>query len=147
MSGHPTGEDVISLAQAWAGTPYRHQGSLKSIGCDCLGLVRGVWRELYGGEPEMLRPYSIDWAESARNDSLLEAARRHFLVETELVPGTLMLFRWKPDVPAKHCGIYLGEDRFLHAYERHAVMASPLVPQWRRKIAGLFRFPPNSVGE
>ena len=28
----------------WIGTPYRHQASLKGVGCDCLGLVRGVWR-------------------------------------------------------------------------------------------------------
>ena len=147
MSGHPTGEDAITRAQSWAGTPYRHQGSLKGVGCDCLGLIRGVWRELYGGEPEMLPPYAVDWAEVSDCDPLLEAARRHFLVETELVPGTLMLFRWKPGVPAKHCGIYLGDDRFLHAYERHAVMASPLVPQWRRKIAGLFKFPPILAGE
>jgi NlpC/P60 family putative phage cell wall peptidase len=31
-------------ARAWIGTPDRHQASLKGMGCDCLGLVRGVWR-------------------------------------------------------------------------------------------------------
>jgi NlpC/P60 family putative phage cell wall peptidase len=147
MSKFVDGETVIAIAQTWAGTPYRHQGSLKGVGCDCLGLVRGIWRELYGGEPESLKPYSMDWAEVSNGDPLLEAARRHFLIETKLVPGTLMLFRWKPDAPAKHCGIYLGADRFLHAYERHSVMASPLVPHWRRKITGLFRFPSKLTGD
>ncbi len=28
----------------WLGTPYRHQGRRKGVGCDCLGLVLGVWR-------------------------------------------------------------------------------------------------------
>ena len=147
MSSAPTGEAVIALAQTWAGTPYRHQGAAKGVGCDCLGLIRGVWRELYGAEPQPLQPYAMDWAEVSAGDPLLDAARRHFRAATELEPGTLMLFRWKADLPAKHCGIYLGENRFLHAYERHCVMASPLVPQWRRKIAGLFKFPLKPTGD
>ena len=46
------------LARGWLGTPYRHQGSLKGVGCDCLGLVRGIWRELYGEEPETPGAYA-----------------------------------------------------------------------------------------
>lgn len=141
MTDAMDGEKVLQVAQSWAGTPYRHQGSLKGVGCDCLGLVRGIWRELYGREPEALKPYTMDWAETAAGDPLLDAARRHFLPTGELEPACLILFRWKTATAAKHCGIYLGEDRFLHAYERHAVMASALVPHWRRQIAGLFLFP------
>ena len=40
------------------------------------GLIRGVWRELYGDEPEALVPYTMDWAETASGDPLLEAASR-----------------------------------------------------------------------
>ena len=40
--------DVLAIARAWIGTPYRHQGAVKGVGCDCLGLIRGIWRELYG---------------------------------------------------------------------------------------------------
>jgi NlpC/P60 family putative phage cell wall peptidase len=137
---------VLAIAQTWAGTPYRHQASLKGVGCDCLGLVRGVWRELYGTEPELLQPYTIDWAETAGGDPLMEAAQRHFHRTEMLAPGCVMLFRWKAGVAAKHCGIYLGADRFLHAYERHAVMASPLIPHWRRRIAGVFHFPDPTDG-
>jgi hypothetical protein len=36
--------DIIAEARSWIGTPYAHQASVKGIGCDCLGLVRGVWR-------------------------------------------------------------------------------------------------------
>ena len=36
---------------------YRHQASLKGVGCDCLGLVRGVWRALHGAEPERAPAY------------------------------------------------------------------------------------------
>jgi len=58
-----TGDKVLALAEPWIGTPYRHQASLRGVGCDCLGLIRGVWRELYGSEPELPPPYAPDWAE------------------------------------------------------------------------------------
>lgn len=37
---------VVQAARAWLGTPYHHQARLKSTGCDCIGLVIGVSREL-----------------------------------------------------------------------------------------------------
>lgn len=135
---------VVAEAMGWLGTPYRHQGSLKGVGCDCLGLVRGVWRALYGAEPEHPGAYAADWAEAGGEDRLLAAARRHLIEEPagEAAPGDLLLFRWRPLVPAKHAGIMVAPDRFLHAYQGHAVLVSALVPHWRRRIAGAFRFPP-----
>ncbi|KQV63835.1 NlpC/P60 family protein [Rhizobium sp. Root1220] len=135
---------VLAIAESWIGTPYRHQASLKGVGCDCLGLVRGVWRELYGAEPELPPPYAPDWAERSGEDRLMNAARRHFgasLPLAERRPGDLLLFRWRPEVAAKHAGIFVGEREFIHAYEQAAVIRSPLVPSWRRRIAAVFRFP------
>jgi NlpC/P60 family putative phage cell wall peptidase len=98
---------IVALARTWLGTPYHHQASLKGAGCDCVGLVRGVWRELYGAEPEPLPAYTRDWAEALGRETLLEAARRH-LVEippTEARPGDVLIFRWRRAAPAKHCAI------------------------------------------
>jgi NlpC/P60 family putative phage cell wall peptidase len=53
--------DTIAEARLWIGTPYAHQASLKGVSCDCLGLVRGVWRAIYGNES--LRPTHATWAE------------------------------------------------------------------------------------
>ncbi|NTJ41718.1 peptidase P60 [Agrobacterium larrymoorei] len=138
------GERVLMLAEQWIGTPYRHQASLKGVGCDCLGLVRGVWRELYGHEPELPPPYARDWAERGSEDRMMLAAGRHFLPVASLVealPGDLLLFRWQADCAAKHAGILAGPDHFIHAYEQAAVVRSTLVPSWRRRVAGVFRFP------
>jgi NlpC/P60 family putative phage cell wall peptidase len=134
---------VIEEAKSWIGTPYRHQASLKSVGCDCLGLVRGVWRGIYGSEPEALKPYSADWAEAGGADALLEAARRHFdeKPKADMAAGDVILLRWKPLHAAKHAGILVSEQAFIHAYEGHAVMISALVPQWRSRIAGVYGFP------
>jgi NlpC/P60 family putative phage cell wall peptidase len=132
---------IVALAHQWIGTPYRHQGFTKGVGCDCLGLVRGIWRELYGHEPERVGPYTMDWAEASRQETLLEAAQRHFLQVPDLDMGRLIVFRWRDGFPAKHLGVYVGDGCFIHAYERSAVVVSPLVPQWRKRIAGLFDFP------
>ncbi len=137
-------EKVLASARSWIGTPYRHQGSLNGVGCDCLGLVRGVWRDLYGAEPELPPAYQPDWAERSAGDALMAAAIRHFgpaLPREDMESGDLLLFRWRPDMPAKHAGILSTPDRFIHAYEQAAVIESALVPSWRRRIAGVFRFP------
>ncbi len=137
------GARVVAAALGWVGTPYHHQASRKGVGCDCLGLVRGVWRELFGDEPETPPPYSRDWAEAGAEDTLLTAARRHLrpVPVSALSPGDVIVFRYRQGALAKHAAIYLGEDRFLHAMEGAGVVTAALTPWWRRRIAGVFRFP------
>ncbi len=136
--------EVLRIAESWIGTPYRHQGSSRGVGCDCLGLVRGVWRELYGAEPELPEPYARDWAERGGRDRLMDAALRHFglhVAADQAMPGDILLFRWRSDCAAKHAGILCDESHFIHAYEQATVVRSALVPSWRRRIASVFRFP------
>lgn len=140
-------ERVLAEAESWIGTPYRHGASMRGVSCDCLGLVRGIWRALYGNEPEHPGAYAPDWAEAASSDPLMEAAQRHMRsrISSNPQPGDLLIFRWRADVAAKHLGIMTRENRFIHAYEGHHVMASALVPQWRKRIAGVFIFPEAKV--
>lgn len=63
MSDFQTRAAILACAEAWLDTPYRHQSSVKHVGTDCLGLIRGIWRELYGAEPEAPPAYTPDWAE------------------------------------------------------------------------------------
>ena len=132
---------VVSEAASWIGTPYRHQGSRKGVGCDCLGLVCGVWRAFYGAEPEEPGPYAPDWAEAGGQDRLMEAARRYLIEADCPASGRVIVFRWRPHLPAKHAGIAVDPDRFIHAYQGQGVTVSALIPQWRRRIAGVFAFP------
>ena len=66
---------IISEARRWIGTPYCHQASVQGAGADCLGLLRGVWRVIYGAEPETPPPYTPDWAELGRGGG--PPLRRH----------------------------------------------------------------------
>ena len=135
--------EVVAEARLWVGTPYRHGSSTRGVGCDCLGLVRGIWRMLYGGEPEHIPVYSADWAEVSPGDPLVQAANRYMVAKhkSEMADGDLVIFRWRDGVAAKHLGIVSAGDRFIHAYEGHRVIESALVPQWRRRIAAVFAFP------
>ena len=141
-----TREDILAEARAWLGTPYRHQASVRGAGCDCLGLLRGVWRALYGAEPEAMPPYTTDWDEVERREVLFRAARRH-LREVSVdaaLPGDVLLFRMRAGSVAKHLGILSAgapHPAFVHAYSGHGVVTSSLSAPWRRRIAGAFVFP------
>jgi len=134
---------VIAEARAWIGTPYHHQAALKGVGCDCLGLVRGVWRAIYGADPEQPPAYSRDWAETLRRETLAEAASRHMLaVPLDAVkPGDLLLFAISADAPAKHCAILTSPGRMVHAIESHPVAEVSLVAWWRARLRFAFCFP------
>jgi NlpC/P60 family putative phage cell wall peptidase len=135
-------EQVIAAARDWLDTPYHDQASVKGVGCDCLGLVRGVWRDVVGDEPLPLPRYSRDWGETGTREPLAEVARQ-VMVEialTGVAPGALILFRMRTGATAKHCGIVSAPDRFIHAYERTGVVEVPLDHAWRRRIAFAFLF-------
>ncbi|AYF01727.1 Gene Transfer Agent NlpC/P60 family peptidase [Paracoccus yeei] len=136
---------IVAAARGWIGTPYVHQASVKGAGTDCLGLVRGIWRELYGPEPEALPAYTPDWGEAGAQELLLGGAGRLLLPAGPEAAGDVLIFRMRSGAIAKHMGI-LAETgagaSFVHAYDRHGVVESPLSTPWRAKITGRFRFPP-----
>jgi NlpC/P60 family putative phage cell wall peptidase len=146
-------DSIVAAARSWIGTPYRHQASLKGIGCDCLGLVRGVWREVIGSEPQAVPAYSPDWAEAGLREDLLAAARRHMIARDEgmFVPGDVLLFRWRAHLPAKHAAIAVGPARMVHAQEGARVCEVAISGWWSRHLAGAFGFPsspsPQGGGE
>ncbi len=134
---------LVTEARAWIGTPYRHQASLKGVGCDCLGLVRGVWRACCGAEPEAVPPYTRDWAEAAKSEAFASAAGRHMteIDRAKFLPGDLLLFRWRAGLVAKHAAIATAPDLMVHAHDGAAVAEVALAPWWRRRLAFVFRFP------
>lgn len=140
------GDEIVSAARGWLGTPYRHQASCKGAGCDCLGLLRGLWREVLGVEPETVPAYSMDWSEPAGDEQLWRAAERHLRAKPlgEEGPGDVLLFRMRAQGVAKHLGVagQVGaQATFIHAYSGHGVIESPLTPPWRRRIVARFELP------
>jgi NlpC/P60 family putative phage cell wall peptidase len=143
-------DEAVAEARGWLGTPYLHQASFKGVGADCLGLIRGVWRAVYGQEPEAVPVYTPDWAEPAGDEVLWRGAARHLSVKPAgaAAVGDVLLFRMGSRSVAKHLGIAArigAEASFMHAYSRHGVVESPLSTPWARRIVARFEFPERGV--
>ncbi|MEY8802837.1 NlpC/P60 family protein [Leisingera sp. XS_AS12] len=164
---------VVAAARRWIGTPYVHQASCRGAGCDCLGLIRGLWRELLGAEPELPPAYTMDWSEPQGAEALWQAAARHLTAKPlqQAAPGDVILFRMRAGSVAKHLGVQSivassggkgslrprvgvmrpprGADgrcpAFIHAYAGHGVVESPLTPPWQRRIVARFHFPKEQI--
>lgn len=146
MSGNAAGR-VVATARLWIGTPYCHQASREGAGADCLGLVRGVWRTLYGPEPQDLPAYTPDWGEPDHTEVIWQACMRHLRLRSVREPGAqgdLLLFRLRQGTVAKHLGIAAEGAQgptFIHAMSGHGVIESPLSAPWARRVAARFVFP------
>ena len=135
--------EIVHEAKRWVGTPYIHQASVPGQGADCLGFIRGVWRKCIGDEPQSVPAYSRDWGEVSGDETMLETAHKWFIpVEiSKALAGDLVVFRWTPNSIAKHVGILLDNNHFIHAYEKSGIVETTLGSHWRNRIAATFRFP------
>jgi len=140
-------ELIIETALTWLDTPYQHQASVKGAGCDCLGLIRGVWRALYGEEPAKLPPYTIDWAETGQEETLLNAAHHYLrpIPRESTRPGDVLMFRMHPHALCKHVAIMITPKTMLHAYWGRAVVETALIPYWHRRWVYSFAFPEMDI--
>jgi len=139
----PIRAEIIAAARDWTGTPYRHQAARKGAGCDCLGLVRGVWLEIFGVEPERPPPYTPDWGEAGAVEHILNAARRN-MPAIELAQargGDVIVFRMRTGRIAKHMAILTSEATMIHAQSNDIVREIAFAPYWRRHAVAAFQFP------
>lgn len=143
-------EEVVAAARLWLGTPYVHQCSARGQGADCLGLLRGVWRDVVGLEPAEIPSYTADWSECSNLERLWQAAREH-LTEVPVDPnrpGCVVLFRMQRNSVAKHLAILAtgpgGMPTIIHAYSGKGVVETPLTLPWRRRIVSQFQYPTGS---
>lgn len=144
------GQLAVIAARRWIGTPYHHQGSVRGVGADCLGLIRGVFAEVCGRTLEPPAPYSESWAEVSHTEKLFDAAKTTLLQKQSdlLEPGDVLLFRMSEAGVCKHLGIVAqagARASFIHAYSRHGVLESSLSQPWRRRVAAIFTFPERIV--
>jgi peptidoglycan endopeptidase LytE len=113
-----------STAYGFLGTRYRFGGSSRS-GIDCSSFVQKVFHEL--------------------EISLPRTAREQFEIGNEVSPGDLqkgdlIFFRTYAPYPS-HVGIYLGNNRMIHASSRdRRVVISPMnTPYYRARFIGAKR--------
>jgi NlpC/P60 family putative phage cell wall peptidase len=136
-------EAVVAAARRWIGTPYHHQASVRGIGADCLGLIRGVWRDLYGEEAERPPGYSRDWGEASGEETLIRAALRHLVAQDKASagPGDVLIFRMRAGAIAKHAAVLATPATMVHAMEDRFAAEIPFSAWWRRRLAAVYSFP------
>lgn len=151
-AGADRGEALVGEARAWIGTPYRHGGTARGLGCDCLGLVLGVVRAV---DPACVLPqvplYRPDWAEAGRGERLLDALAAALPLRWSRRPGAgvpplpraadLLLLRWRDDRPASHLALASGEGTVLHAHAGACVAEIDWTASQARRLAAIFTLP------
>ncbi|MBF9251693.1 C40 family peptidase [Pontibacter sp. 172403-2] len=108
---------LVQTAAKWLGTPYRYGSSSKS-GTDCSGFVSRIYREVYG----------IDLSRSSRS----MFADVHRVKRDKMRTGDLVFFRRSPKEPIFHVGIYLKNNKFIHAATNGGVRVSSLKESFYR---------------
>lgn len=128
--------DVVAAARSWIGTPFAHQGRIKTVGVDCIGLVIGVGRELGLCEPD------FDVSGYARNPdgrSLMALSRVHMTpIDREAMQaGDVVVVRFG-DHP-QHFGV-LGNYKHGGLSIVHAAMKSGAVVEQRLMFSSAMHF-------
>lgn len=100
---------ILEQYKVWRGVKYRRGGTGKN-GIDCSALVQKIFSR---GLSKYLPRTTARQIKEGRK-----------IAVKELLPGDLIFFRTKPRV--RHVGVYLGDDKFVHASSSRGVIISNL---------------------
>ena len=122
----PQTQEVIMQAIAQIGVPFRYGGTSPATGFDCSGLVQYAFGR-GAGIPLPRTTYDIS-----------QAGQR--IGRRELQPGDLVFFNTLHR-PYSHVGIYLGNQRFIHAPSTGGKVSivSMANPYWENRFNGARR--------
>ncbi len=149
---------IVAEARSWLGTRFHHQGRLKKTathkgGCDCIGLVVGVVRDLalpYAGEENAHYQFlyecdRTDYERIPNGKELRQALVTHLqeITLAEIAPGDALLFCF--DQNPQHVAIVsdypYGGLGIIHCYMKaRQVVENRLDESWQRRLVGAFRF-------
>ena len=120
------GNEVALFALGLIDTGYRFGGKNPDAGLDCSGMVSYIYERAAGMR---LRGSAADIARQGRS---IEAAK--------LRPGDLVFFNTR-NAPHSHVGIYIGDNRFVHAPSRGGQVRVEQIDNryWMRRFNGARR--------
>lgn len=126
LPGTELGVEVVVRAMGLIGVPYQWGGTDPREGFDCSGLVNHVYLEAAG-----LR--------LPRTSRLISERGRH-VARTRLAPADLVFFNTSRRA-FSHVGIYIGDDRFVHAPSSGSLVRVDSIegPYWRQRYVGARR--------
>ena len=114
---------MFEFIDDWYGTPYRLGGTTKK-GVDCSAFSQFLFASVYG----------LNIPRTAREQYNLT----NRISRTELKEGDLIFFNTRGGV--SHVGVYLQNNKFVHASTSGGVMISDIFDEyWARKFVGVGR--------
>ncbi len=136
-------ETLVAVARGWVGTPFHHQAAVKGVGCDCIGLIRGVAAEL-GLSQGTFDDKRYQGYSRTPNSRLLLRGLGESLTPVRggiqvTLPGDILLFRI--DAAPQHLA-FKTDVGMLHAYaSKRRVVEHMIDGDWRRRFHGAWRLP------
>lgn len=119
---------LVATAAQWLGTPYRFGGS-DTKGVDCSGLINAIFPKVYGTTVPRSTAELFTFSTPVALANLKEGDLLFFSIDTQK-PG--------------HAGIFLWQNKFIHASTSRGVIISSLdEPYWKKYFTGAGRI--NSV--
>lgn len=145
-----TREAIVAQARSWIGTPFHHQGRVKGVGVDCIGLLVGIAAELALTDDKGIPLADYDkpnYSPLPDGKNLKSAVSLHLLELPsigEALLGDVYLFRFQHD--PQHVGILSelpdGAPSIIHCYSNTGkVVEHRLNDTWRKLIVAAYRFP------
>ena len=132
-----TSDDIISAARSCIGTPFRHQGRIKSTALDCAGLVVSVASDL-GIEYIDVPDYGRDPYQGLLQSTLADQPNLDAVPRDEMQSGDVLLMRFGRD--PQHLAIYTGST-IIHSYDNVGMACEhDMTDVWRRRIVAVYRF-------
>jgi peptidoglycan DL-endopeptidase LytE len=131
-------QQIVIEANKMIGVPFHH-ASKSTLGIDCRGLVWFTYRRAGIELPDTDgRKYTADWWKHTKEERLLNIFLQYFDYTSDPKIGDILLLRlFSIHVPINHCGIYIGNNSFIHSYSDKSgkgVHTQDLDYKWKRRF-------------
>jgi NlpC/P60 family putative phage cell wall peptidase len=139
---------VVAEARTWVNTPFRHQGRIKGMACDCVGLILGAAADL-GLVDRLGVPFlatdNANYSAQPLDKFVHEEAQRRLIEKPieEMADGDIVTLR-VPSIPCHVaiCSTVNGVRYIVHAYaSNEKVVENIMDEKWTKRIEGCFSFP------
>lgn len=132
-------EDLIEIARTWIGTPYVHQGRLKGVGVDCVGLIACSALEAGLISQADYDSLPVNYSRQANLATLRQQVIRFLRPVSAAQPGDVFSFRFA--LHDQHLGLYTGNGIIHVLIDRTGVVEVPFNGFLARAQSGVWRFP------
>ena len=110
---------IVKEANKWLGTPYKYAGESRN-GTDCSGMVMTIYKDVCGIKLPRNSAKQADFCEKIKKKNLR--------------PGDLLFFATGKDKKkVSHVGIYIGDDKMIHASTSRGVVINKITEQYYEK--------------